>query len=151
MELNLNLYPRIESDLQEAIGNLDGLRIEDVWEVFCQQYAQLKLQKPSTMGDLGIQSELFIDRVNSTKVFYFAYHYSVNATVDDEEYNFYELVYCEFDLSDTKLDLNLNDDSIEIWESTSSYRDDLLPVENWSTFKALKHLRLRCKVFGDEM
>lgn len=147
----MNLYPQISSILSRALDDAKVETIGDGWEVFKLEYKKLKKSKPKTITDFGLQSEFFVDETRAQKIFYFAFHYRVHCKIDCEEYDFYELVYCEYDLSHLEFDPSLKKGLIEEWESLLSFTNVLDKVENWDTFHSLKSVTAKYEVTGTEV
>ncbi|GAA0860194.1 hypothetical protein [Aliiglaciecola litoralis] len=147
----MNLYPQLASSLENALDKHDVISIGDAWMVFREQYLELKKHKPKTMADLGIQAELFIDNSRDLKQFYFAFHYRVKCKLEGEVYEFYELVYCEFDVKNAAPALLKTGDAIEAWESFTSFKGAVKRVDEWEVLRQFKDLQTTYKVYGTEV
>jgi hypothetical protein len=125
--------------------------IEDIWRCFEKVYAQISIDRPKSLTDLGIQAELYLGSEDSPASFYFALHYRVEFEEDGEEYSFYELVYCDFDISNIPQLKGFNEDSIDVCEIDYSVKQALNEIYNWWAFDKLKEHTLALNIWSTEV
>ncbi|MGB2739994.1 MAG: hypothetical protein WBC60_05490 [Cognaticolwellia sp.] len=147
----MNLHPQFEKQIRNEIAKNDPSTVGEVWDCFKTVFNVINVERPDSLIDFGIQAEVFHGSENSKPSFYFALHYRVSAMEDGEEYSFYELVYCDFDLSEVLESVALKEESIDVCEVDCSISALFSKIENWPAFSKLKNLVLPLAVYSDEV
>ena len=125
--------------------------VNEVWGCFKSVYSNISNERPDTLVDLGVQAEVCKGYAEEKPSFYFALHYRVSTVEDGEEYSFYELVYCDFDISEIPETAVLKEESIDVCELDSSQNELFAKIEGWPSFVKLRDMVLPFIVHSDEV
>jgi hypothetical protein len=145
------MYQLIEERLKERIDNKIDYSIFEIWEIFKIEFSKFNKEKHSSITDLGIQTEFYLGSKYGPPCFYFAFHNYITGEDDGEYYSYYELVYCEFDLTNSKLLSSLENTSMDLWLSDNDENTIFSKIENWSIFQLLKDEILKLNIYGTEI
>ena len=147
--VSINLYPQFEKLLRREVEKRSPVYVIDVWDCFKNTYNFISQNKPESLREFGVQTEVFLD--GDAPTFYFAFHYAVECVEDEEEYSFYEMVYCEFELASLVETLKLHNESMEICEEERSIDEIFVKIENWWVFELLGKEKLPLLIHSTEM
>ncbi|MGH1486954.1 MAG: hypothetical protein ACRBCI_12100 [Cellvibrionaceae bacterium] len=145
------MYQLIEERLKDSINDEIDYSVSEVWEIFKIEFSKFKNEKHPSITDLGIQTEFYLDSKYGPPCFYFAFHNYITGEDDGKYYSYYELVYCEFDLTDSPLLPNLEDASMDLWLSDNNENTIFSTIENWSMFQLFKNESFKLNIYGTEI
>jgi hypothetical protein len=145
------MYKILEQRLNNELKTTEDLSVEDIWLIFKKQFTKLKDEKHSEITDLGIQSELYLGSDYGPPCFYFAFHYKIETKEENQTYSHYELLYCEFDLTNCGSLENLENTSIDLWLSEHDELTIFNKIDEWEIFKLFKDKTLKLNLYGTEV
>ncbi|TDF35469.1 hypothetical protein EYS14_18800 [Alteromonadaceae bacterium M269] len=147
----MNLYPHFEKQIKNEVIRRSAATVNEVWKGFKNAYKAINLERPSSLKDFGILAEVYFGDDDNPPSFYFALHYRVSFMAGNEESSFYELVYCDFDLSEIPKTLPLKECSIDVCEADNSLEVLFSSIENWPPFMKLKELALPLSIHSEDV
>jgi len=147
----INLYPKFEKALKEKISESNTKTVSDIWSDFKAFYEEVSGNKPATLKEFGIQSELYFGSESSSPTFYFALNYRIECEYEGDEYSFYEMVYCEFDITSLVKEIEVKGELSEFVEGDSSVGEAVEIIEKWWVFNDLKALVLPLRIWSTEL
>lgn len=145
------MHQVIESRLSSAINRSDASSIGAIWDVFKTEFSNLSTEEGTDIVDLGIQAELYEGSEFGPPCFYFAFHYQIESEEEGEKCSHYELVYCEFDLSDNNALNEIENAVLDLWLSEYEEGGIFKRIEEWGAFKSLRNELPKLNVYGTEV
>lgn len=145
------MYSILENRLKNSITNKNLSLVSDVWEAFKAEFSKFNSEAYPQVLDLGVQSELYSGSEYGPPCYYFAFYYQIKTVEDGEEYTHYELVYCEFDLSNQNVVPEIKDWAINLWLSEEDETNLFKQIEESNPFELFKNETPLLNIYGTEM
>ena len=138
----MSIYVEPVEVLKNKIEANAANSVLEVWAVFKSFFINFNENKPQSVTNLGIMSEITL---STSPIFYFSLHY----LVDDGECSYSEWVYCEFNLQNVNTSI-LNEACIELWDWDYQVPDMFQQIESWLVFQTVQDKALSLNVYGAE-
>jgi hypothetical protein len=141
--------PKIKSELADGITRDGSKTISEIWLHIKNYIIEFDFPSKEYIKDYGIMAEVFTNSDEYSKPqLYFCIQYRLNYEEDGEEYEYSEMVYCDFDLSNySELDL-LKNECLDLWGGEFPLDSIFSQVEEWQIFKMFKDQTLPLRIHG---
>ena len=145
----MELVPKIESDLADAITLEGSKTISEIWSHIKSYIVEFDFSSKAYIKDYGVMAEIFTNSDEYSKPqLYFCIQYRLNYEEDGEEYEYSEMVYCDFDLSHYSEFAQLKNECLDLWVGEFPLDSIFSQVEEWHIFKTFKDKTLPLRVHG---
>jgi hypothetical protein len=152
-EFVLDIQSEIESDLLNIVNQNNTKTVLDIWLVFKAYMIKYNFSSKDYIKDFGIMSELFLGSEDVIPQYNFSIQYRLNYEEDGEEYEYSEMVRCEFDLTKfpelMKFIQNVKPKYLDLWEGDYPQDNMFSQIEVWKMFQVIKNETLPFIIFGD--
>ena len=147
-EYLLDLYPEMELALSVKIDKSQSLTVLEVWNQVKAYIIQYDFPSRGYIESFGVMSELFLGANDINPQLYFAIQFRINFEDDGEEYEYSQMVYCEFDLSDYNELSKCTAQCLDLWNAEYQLENIFAQIEAWDMFQRLKNEVLPIRIYG---
>ena len=148
MEYQLDLYPEMELALSGNIDKSHSRTVLDVWNQVKAYIIKYDFPSRSYIESFGVMSELFLGAEAMNPQLYFAIQFRISLEDNGEEYEYSQMVYCEFDLSDYKELSKCTAKCLDLWNAEYQLKNIFEQIEAWDMFQRLKDETLPIRIYG---